>query len=89
MHTRLPRRLLHHKFGAWRLIAHAEMLHKVAAATLAENVGVVCRRANGHGFGRDSIVIAEIMRYFFQLAFTQPDLVVDDNIVGRPGLGYV
>ena len=81
MHSFLPWRFALNKLCAGRFAAHTEMLHEVAAAALAENVGVVCWRANGNRFGCNPITVAEIVRNCLQLSFAQPDVVVEYNIV--------
>ena len=68
-------------------VARAEVLQEVAAAALAQDVGVVGGRADGDRFGRGAVVVAEVVRERLELAATEADFVVQDDVVGWFRLG--
>ena len=69
-----------------RLAAHTDVLCEIAAATLTENVGVVCRGDDGDGFGGDLILVAESVGDLLQFIPREPNAVMDDDVMRRSGL---
>ncbi len=83
MHTRSPRQIscVDIELRAWRPPAHVQILHEIATAALAENVGVVCWWIVGDGFRGSFEEVGEIVGDLFQLVGLQLDAVMDYDVV--------
>ena len=69
MHILRPRHVIGVgiEFRTWGSVAHTCVLQEIAAAALAEPVGVVRRRAVGDGFGGSFVEVRQIVGDLFQL----------------------
>lgn len=88
MHFRCPKQIysVEIESRSWRFAKYTDILCEIAAAAVTDDVGVVCGRADGYGFGGDLVLVTETMSDLLQLIPCQPDVVVEDHVVRRFGL---
>ena len=80
MHAHGPRREIGIEYLSTRVEA-GNILVEVTATSLTEDVGVVRRRANGHGSRRSAPEITQVVGDSLQLVCTQLHLIKNYHVV--------